>query len=116
MFIFLILFIFVAAAQSERIASLKFSIYPSKVNLGGVLPINIYEFHDGSEQIHHEVNSIAIQHHDHLRGFAIFHNVSDSLALIDLNHEDLDQDRLQAQFHDVYPFRHLCDFHERQEN
>ncbi|RCN30569.1 hypothetical protein ANCCAN_23658 [Ancylostoma caninum] len=92
MFIFLILFIFVAAAKSERIASLKFSIYPSKVNLGGVLPIDIYEFYDGSEQIHHKVNSIAIQHHDHLRGFAIFHNVSDSLALIHLNHEDLDQD------------------------
>ncbi|KIH65979.1 hypothetical protein ANCDUO_03692 [Ancylostoma duodenale] len=91
MFIFLILFISVAAAQGERTASLKFSIYPSKVDLGGVLPVDIYEFHDGSEQVHHKVNSIAIQHHDHLRGFAILHNISDGLALIDLNHEDLDQ-------------------------
>lgn len=89
MFIFLILFIFVNAAQSERTASLKFAIYPSKVNLGEVLPADIYEFRNGSEQIHHKIYSIALQHHDHLRGFAIIHNVSDALALVDLNNEDL---------------------------
>ncbi|KHJ94442.1 hypothetical protein OESDEN_05623 [Oesophagostomum dentatum] len=88
----LLLVLALNCVSSTTITSLKFNIYPNEVNLGKALPVIIYELDTRSKHFHSKVNSVALRRHNRLEGFALFHNVSDVLALVKLNHQNLLQD------------------------
>ncbi|KAK6766046.1 hypothetical protein RB195_025763 [Necator americanus] len=92
MFTLLIPIIFVGFAHCNTVTTLKYSIYPNKVDIGETLPVSVYKLLNDSKQLKSCVNSIAIHSHDHLRGFALLRNDKNALGLVKLNHESIDQD------------------------